>query len=263
MHPLRSEEAAASSSKPALSLKEKAYAHIQRKIVAGDMPAGTPLSEVSLAKEIGISRTPVREAIGQLQAEGFLEQIPGRGTVVRRLNRSDLIELYELREALEVYSVGKLAQQGLTDEFLSDLQQSCDRLLSISSDLEKSGQRRLDQSQMERFLGIDLHFHSLLLRAAANNRIVKVARDTRLLIQILGMRHESHDLAQLGGIHRFHQEILDSIAASDAVHATRLMTDHIRLSRQERLEEYDRWERSARMSQVDSWIDYYHVLDES
>jgi len=255
--------AAKSEGSGQISLREKAYVFIQRKIVTGELPMGNPLSELSLSKEIGISRTPVREAIGQLTAEGFLEQIPGRGTVVRRTSRTDLVELYELREALEVYAAGKVASQGLPADFELELRKSCDRVLALVQELERSGERRLDSRQMERLLGIDLQFHLLLLRAAANHRIVKVARDTRLLIQILGMRHETHDLAQLTAIHGYHRSILDAVQAGDAAKATSLMTEHIRVSRQERVDEFDRWERLARMSESDSWTDFYHVEDEA
>src|SRR6201995_3075492 len=82
-------------------LREQAYKHIHGKLLAGELPAGHVLSEHSLAREIGISRTPVREAIQRLEQEGVLEQIPRYGTVVRRPERRDLEELYQLREALE------------------------------------------------------------------------------------------------------------------------------------------------------------------
>jgi DNA-binding GntR family transcriptional regulator len=245
------------------SLRERAYAFIQRKIMAGDLPTGAPLSEIALSKEIGISRTPVREAIGQLLTEGFLEQVHGRGTLVRRPNRADLVELYELREALEVYAVGKAAQHGVSPDAAEALQRSCARLQALTNELAESGRQKLDSNQMERLLGIDLHFHNLLLRATANHRIVKVTRDTRMLIQILSMLHETHDFPQLTAIHGFHQGIVQAVLGGDEPAAVRLMTDHIRLSKQERLDEFDRWDRMTRMDQGDHWLDYYRVQDET
>src|SRR5262249_11400151 len=84
------------------SSRERAYLYIQRKIGSGELPGGGAVSELALAKEIGISRTPIRESIGQLIAEGLLEQSPNRGVVVVQMRRSDIVDLYELREALEV-----------------------------------------------------------------------------------------------------------------------------------------------------------------
>jgi len=63
-------------------MREKSYTYLQHKIISGDLPAGSALSEASLAKEMGSSRTPLREAVGQLVAESFLKQIPNRGSVV-------------------------------------------------------------------------------------------------------------------------------------------------------------------------------------
>ena len=79
-------------------MRERAYFLIQQKIVSGELMAGAAISEVSLAKELNSSRTPIREAIGQLVSEGVLEQIPNRGTIVTQFDRQDILELYELRK---------------------------------------------------------------------------------------------------------------------------------------------------------------------
>ncbi len=79
------------------SLRHRAYQHIQRKIHCGELPAGHVVSENILAPEIGMSRTPVREAIQHLEHDGLLGQVPCYGTVVRTLSRRDLKDLYELR----------------------------------------------------------------------------------------------------------------------------------------------------------------------
>src|SRR5580658_1370278 len=91
-------------------MRDQAYLYIQRKILAGDLQAGKAVSELTIAKELGSSRTPIREALGQLVAEGLLEQIPNRGAVVVQFGRQDIIDLFELREALEAYAVEKVAR---------------------------------------------------------------------------------------------------------------------------------------------------------
>ena len=93
-----------------LSIRERAYLHIQQLLLSGQLEAGSSVSELLLAKELGSSRTPIREAMNQLAAEGLLEQSPNGGMIVAQLGREDIIELYELREALEVYAVGKIAR---------------------------------------------------------------------------------------------------------------------------------------------------------
>src|SRR5262249_41891078 len=164
------------------SLREQAYRHIMTKILSGEIPAGGILSEVALTKEIGISRTPIREAMSQMAAAGFVDQIPGRGALVKQPSRTDLLELYEMREAVEVYGVQKVAAQGLTPPAQTGLETICKELHSLTGEIKGGSAGRLGPVQMRRFLGLDLRFHHLLLRASGNQRIAKVVRDTRLLL---------------------------------------------------------------------------------
>jgi DNA-binding GntR family transcriptional regulator len=231
-------------------MREKAYLHIQRKVLAGEFAAGAVLSEASVARELGISRTPLREAIGQLVAEGYLRQIPNRGTIVADFSQRDIAELYELREALEVYAVGKAALTGLRPADAEVLSRLVADILQVREELEQSGKPHIAGELLQRFIQIDLGFHAVLLRAAGNSRIMKVVGDTRVLLNIFAMRRVGHDSARLVNIHRFHSEILDAVLRRDAGTAMRLLGEHIRVSRQERLEEYEDWERETAMRRV-------------
>ena len=224
------------------SMRSKAYLHIQRKIAAGELAAGGALSELALAKELGSSRTPIREAIGQLVAEGFLEQTPNRGAVVIQLSRQDIIELYELREALEVYAVGKAAREPLRAWELERLQGLADEILVLKAELEKSGADALNQKQMHRFMVCDLSFHTLLMRMAGNARILKVVNETRLLIRIFAIRRSGHRAVELEQIQRHHCEILQAVADRQPERAMQLISDHIQISRRERLDDFDHWD---------------------
>jgi DNA-binding GntR family transcriptional regulator len=232
-----------------LSIRERAYHLIQQKIVSGELTSGTAISELSLAKELNSSRTPVREAIGQLVSEGVLEQIPNRGTIVAQFTRHDILELYELREALEVYAVEKVAQQKIDSSDQERLYGLVDEIHVLHEELVTAHGSRLNQEQMQRFVRADLAYHTLLLRLAANRRILKVVQDTRLLMRIFSMRREGHDPGLLVQIHRFHREILDAVVAGNGEAAKRLLREHIQLSRQERLQSFDHWERESSLSQ--------------
>lgn len=225
------------------SLHHRAYAFLQQQILTGRLTAGAAISEIYVARQIGVSRTPVREAIGQLVAEGFLERIPGRGVVVVHPTREDLVELYELREALEVYAVGKVARQPPEPSELAVLRDACDEIRRMADELRQRNRQRLNDAEMQTFLATDLKFHMLLLRLAGNRRIMKVVADTRLLTRIFSYRREGHDAAQLESIYRYHSQILDAVEAGDVESATERLREHIRVSRQERLEAYERWER--------------------
>jgi DNA-binding GntR family transcriptional regulator len=227
------------------SIEEKAYLYLRGKILSGELGPGTALSEASIARELGNSRGPLREAIRRLTVEGFLRQAPTGGSVVVDFSRRDVAELYELREALEVYAVGKAAEHRLRPADLQTLDGAVKSVSLLRDDLEVSGEHQLKADGMRRFIRMDLQFHTMLVRAAENSRILKVVADTRVLLNIFGICRKGHDVAQLTQIHRYHSEILGAIVRQDPPEAMRLLGEHIRVSREERLKEYDEIEREA------------------
>lgn len=236
--------------KSAQSLRVRAYEYIRSRILSGHFPGGTPISEVLLSREIGSSRGPVREAIGQLVSQGLIERIPGRGIMVARTGRNDIVDLYELREALEVYAVGKVAQSRLLGSQLGTLRGLSENVRTLAEELRRSGQERLDERQMQRFVAADMGFHTLLIQAAGNARIAKVVAETHVLTRIFSYRREGHDASLLDAICDFHIAILDEIEKGDASGAQEKLREHLRASLQERLETYDRWERQHEMNRL-------------
>ena len=204
------------------SVRERAYLLIQQKIARGEMRPGSAVSEVALAQELGSSRTPIREALGQM-VEGLLEQTPNRGTVVVQLRRQDIIDLYELREALEVYAIGKVARQTNTPQDLERLESFADEILRVRSELAKTPNSTLNEKQMGRFIACDLGFHTLVLRMAANARILKTVNETRLLMRIFSIQRRGHNAALLTKIHKQHHEMFEAIAEGNAARASELM----------------------------------------
>ena len=227
------------------SIGEKAYLYLRGRILSGELPPGAALSEASIARELGNSRGPLREAVRRLTAEGFLRQAPNGGSVVVEFSRRDVAELYELREALEVYAAGKAAEHKIRDSEVAAMKRAVDDVLLLRDELEASGQSHLGAQEMRRFIRIDLQFHTLLVRAAANSRILKVVADTRVLLNVFALRRAGHSAAQLTQIHGYHRDILAAIVAGDPQQAMRLVGEHIRVSREERLKEHDDREREA------------------
>jgi len=222
-----------------------AHEHILGQIAAGDLPAGTPLSELSLASQLGVSRTPVREALGQLVAEGILQK-SSRGVMVAEPTRRDIIELYELREALEVYAIGKIAARGLDARDLENLELLVAQVRVAAEELKHSGQPVLKGEALQRFLTCDLRFHTRLIQAGGNERMLKVLDSTNLLLRIFTLRRGHHTRKLLKEVHSFHRRILDAVAGGDGSEAMRLLGEHIRLSRDERLAEYEDLQQTAR-----------------
>src|SRR5689334_1471164 len=126
------------------NLKHRAYTHIRRKIVDGQIAAGQRLSEVQLAKDIGISRTPVREAVHLLASQGMVELLPGYGAFVPLPDADDLRDLFGLREALECYAVQEAAAR-VTAEQLRELSELCRRQFEGIRRFKASGLPDLDE----------------------------------------------------------------------------------------------------------------------
>jgi len=224
---------------PTNPLRDQAYKHIHGKLLAGDLPAGQVLSELSLAREIGISRTPVREAIQRLEHEGVLEQVPRFGTIVRRPERRDLADLYELREALEPYAAAQAAGR-LGAQDLATLAKLCDEIGAIAAALKKAARPVPTAAELQRLLSADLCFHMVLLRASGNRRLIKIIADSQMLTRIFGTPRQEHDLAVIERTHRYHCEILNAVKLRRGERARQLMAEHIHASMREALDHFDR-----------------------
>jgi DNA-binding GntR family transcriptional regulator len=226
-----------------LSVRERAYLHIQEQIANGKLAAGSGISELSLAKELGSSRSPIREAMNQLAAEGLLEQNSGGGMLVAQLKRNDIIELYDLREALEVYSVGKIAELALRPADKDRLQHLVDKIPQLRAELESCGEKALNEAQMQRFLACDFEFHALLMSMTQNSRIQKIISETRFLIRIFSLYRPGHDAPLLDSIYQYHQRVLDAVANGDKQLAMQCLAEHIQASQREQLNGFDHWRR--------------------
>ena len=231
------------------SVREKAYLHIQQLVASGKLPAGSGISELQLAKDLGSSRTPIREAMNQLAAEGMLEQAPGGGMLVTHIKREDIIELYELREALEVYAVARVAAVPLRTEDRLRLHELIDGIGLLQKELAKAKKPALNDVQMGHFIACDLGFHALLMSMTHNSRLQKIINDTRLLISVFAIRRRGHDLRTLESIQQYHQSILDAVVQGKLDAAMTALSEHIRASQAERLMEYDDWRRENSLQQ--------------
>lgn len=227
------------------SARIRAYRYLYQKIASGDLPPGSTISELILAKELAISRTPIREAIGRLTAEGLIEQSPHRKAVVAQFNRRDIIELYELRKVLEMYAVEKAARQPVRDSARKELESLNSSIRLMKDRLAASGAQTLNEEMMSHFAGYDLGFHTLLVRLANNGRILKVANDTHILLRIFTMQYKEHDVRLLENICLLHEAILQAVVEQDSEKARDLVREHIEGSLEERLQVYDQLEIEA------------------
>ncbi len=246
--------------KQTLSVRERAYRHIQQIIANGTLEAGAGISELSLAKEwaaAGPDPGSNEPACRRGHVGTGCERRHGRGAVEARGHHRG----YELREALEVYAVGKVASIPFRPADRDRLQFMVDEFLVLKKELETSGAKELDKMQSKRFFASDLGFHALLVSMAHNSRIQKLINETRLLIRIFSIQPGEKDAAQLQSIYEYHQRILDAVAQQDRARAMQVMAEHIQISQRERLNDYDHWRRENTLMQIMPAIFDIHDLE--
>jgi len=223
----------------ATGLSNLAYVHIRKKLLGGGFPGGSMLSETTLAKEIGISRTPVREAIAQLEREGLLDQIPRYGTFVRVMDRNEIAELYEFRAELEGFAAAQAAKH-TTQRMLFELSDSCRQMMKVLRQTKAKGSVGAEVGQ--EWLLLDAGFHTIVLRAANNRWVAKAAGDMRLMTQIFGQWQEmpGRDLFSIWTrTWREHRRLVRALRAHDGVMARDIVKSHIDRGKQKTLEYYD------------------------
>lgn len=226
------------------TLKKKAYVIIQNKLLEGELRAGDVVSEQALAAEIGISRTPVREAIGQLQSEGLFDKKPRSGTVVRLPGKQELCDLYDVREALESHAAGKAAQEPSRDD-LTALQQVHSELKELVKELKTRRLEYLDEELLHRFFKADVTFHMLILRATHNARALQIISEFRVIQRVFEYERLAHGPRLIESAVTQHGAILAALKSGDSQTAHDAMAEHIRFSKEYALQSFERRPRGA------------------
>ncbi len=230
-------------------MREVAYQHLHKKIATRELRAGLPVSELSIATELGISRTPTREAMRQLLTEGLLEEIPGRGVVVVTLDRRDIVEIYGIRKALEVQAVRVAAVKLTGQKELENLRQVAERIGEMAQELEQAKCERMDAKEASLFEAADIGFHTFLMQAAGNRRAVRLLNSLRTLIRTFTMRRTGVRVEFLKRIHADHCAVVAAIEAHDPERAAQLLLEHIETGQKERLTQFDEREQEAGLPQ--------------
>ncbi|MCB1087439.1 MAG: GntR family transcriptional regulator [Verrucomicrobiae bacterium] len=208
---------------------EIAYEYLRRKIFNRELIAGSKVRYGPLGKEIGMSATPIREAIGRLASEGLVELVPQSGAIVKRPTREDAAEVYEMREAIEPFAAAKACQligvrQLKTLEGTLVTMQEVHAKATTGELVGRSGAAVFDEA--------DLRFHLTILEAADNRRMLKVVGDFHLLTGIIGADRHDYDADVLEMTIDDHGAILGALRERDPEKVRRAMVTHIRNSRQ-------------------------------
>lgn len=197
-----------------LPLRELVCNAIRGAINSGRLQPGERLIEIQLAEELGISRTPLREAMRKLEMEGFIVMIPRKGTYVADISLKDITEIYEVRISLDMLAAS-LAAERISDEELEEMNRQL--LLTASLSVE---------TEMAEIVAADSVFHDVLYRAARNERLLGIISNLRE--QITNIRGRS--MAQPGRMKDTlteHRNLLDAIASRDPEAAAAAARVHI------------------------------------
>jgi DNA-binding GntR family transcriptional regulator len=215
----------------AKNLKDQALDHIHTMLMSGQLKWSDRVSEEAIAKLIGISRTPVREALHLYTQLGIFQRVHRYGTIVRMPELREVEELFEIRVALESYAVSE-AVRFISVAELDALKASCDQLLALLDAIHKSGDKHLSEEQVKILFSADHAFHLGIIRAPGNRMLIKQVSDNRMLIRILGGFHlQRFGEANIAQIHADHFGIYQAIERKDTATATRMLVEHIRESK--------------------------------
>ncbi|MER7396451.1 GntR family transcriptional regulator [Streptomyces sp. NPDC000151] len=203
------------------SMQSRVAEELRRMIISGELPPRSSLSEMALSETFGVSRTPIREALKQLQIEGLVEIRPRVGTFVAVPSRRELTELFQMKELLEGAAARLLAFRGNVPEV---------ELLEANM---RAADEAVRSGDTERYASLVHEFHDLLVSGADNSKLE--AHYRTLMNQLAYARLVRTSLSQPGRLNESdneHHRVLSLILAKDGDGAERVMREHVRCSHQ-------------------------------
>jgi GntR family transcriptional regulator of vanillate catabolism len=204
---------------------------LRNRILAGEFPAGFHLQEVPLGEKMGVSRTPIREALAMLAKEGLLEPGPKRGYKIRTFSVDEILQAYDVRATLEGMACRLLAERGLPPDTVEKLQ-AClelgDRMLERGSFSER---------EQDPWLEMNNTFHTSLVHGSQNAMLVSFVEQSHR-VPLSSARHvhwykldrNNFELAKRA--HRDHHEIIEAILRRQSARAEARMREHIYFSQE-------------------------------
>jgi len=210
-------------SKKSTPVRERAYHNLKSDVLAGRFLPGERLTEEHLAKSMGVSRTPVREALHKLESEGLVKPLESRGFSVARDSREEMEDLFDIRAALEGYAI-RMICECITDESIDALE-----------DLIFKAENALKRKKLDDIFEYNTRFHDALHGVISHKtRFHNLIADTRKYV----LRYRKDSLHYLTGARRTidgHKKILLAISLKDPDLCERVMREHIQEAKEEAL----------------------------
>lgn len=232
----------------ASSNTEFAYNHIRKKILDGECLPGNTLNTIDLAKEAGVSSTPVRDALRKLESDGLVVIGTRTGAVVRQISAAEYGELCQIRQALESFGAGLAAKQR-SEEDLAEIKRHLDEMSQKSRQL---AQAKTPLRLLPRVARVDSRFHLAIMAASRNQSLYREMIRLHLIFRVVAGRQrttlrvlpaETSWRSRRLEIHREHEAIFLGIAERDAKAAREAMELHIQRITQDEVVALEREEK--------------------
>jgi len=201
------------------SLSDRVYAALKHHIAEQKLRPGSKLSVPRLAAQLGVSRTPVKEALERLGQDGLVTMLPNRGAYVAILHWEDVNEIYQMREMLEGLAT-RLAAARMNGDLLERLR-----------DVLRQGETAVRQGSIEGHIKIDLEFHRLIRAQGGNRRLVRALDNLQDQIRIV-FRTSAAIPGRMPMALEEHRRILAALEAADPDEAEQAARDHVRRIRE-------------------------------
>jgi DNA-binding GntR family transcriptional regulator len=208
------------------NIDQQIYKIIAEQIISGGMKPGTRITEKEIGSLLGVSRTPVREAMKALSKDGLIELIPHKCAVVRKLSRLDIAEIFEVRAVLEGLAA-RLAAKHIPKRELAKLKGR-----------RETSRDELYKGKVNLFVESDIYLHSLILEYCGNKYLQKTLRSLHNLIHYFRVEIAKNVTRSIEAFNE-HTRILMALEKQDADLAEAAMKDHISFTRERTLKDID------------------------
>jgi len=196
------------------NLHEAIFQKLRSLLVEGAITPGSKLNERELAESLNVSRTPIREAIKRLAADGLVELIANRGAIAVQLSQEDVINTFDVIAQLEAYS-GELAAKNISDAALSELE-------ALQYEMMASYARR----DLSSYYKLNLRIHHLINQAANNPVLGQLFSQVNARIEALRFRSNQNGVKWEKAVEE-HQEMIDALKAHDSERMRKIMIQHV------------------------------------
>jgi len=205
------------------ALSEKVYEILKKKILKRELKAGDKVQVDEVAHQLGVSRTPVKDALNRLALEGLIEKVARRGTFVSTLSAKDVDELFDLRLILELYAAEKILETGEVERLLTEMKGYIANINRVAED---------DNPDYDAYMAWNRDLHVSLIKLADNNRLLPLYESLNIHIQVARV-HYSHSVESVAQTQWEHQAIYEAFESRNWERVKKAISAHINNTRAE------------------------------